>query len=70
MLFAELLFAEGDFERAASVAAGFEAQPAVYLLYLPESFDLRARAAEASGDVTGSQRIRRRLSELSRGPDG
>jgi len=64
LLLAELLLARGEYERAISVAGGFEARPIVYLLYMRRSLEIRAEAAEAVGDKGQASEFRARLAEL------
>ncbi|MEE9132889.1 MAG: BTAD domain-containing putative transcriptional regulator [Gemmatimonadota bacterium] len=65
---AELLYARGDFEEAARVAANFDApaRPTTDLRYLPASLALRVRAARQLGDAALEQRCRDRLAALGR----
>ena len=67
LLLAELLLAQGEYERAISVAAGFESRPVVYLLYMPKSLELRAKAAKAMGDSEREATFRRRLQAMVHG---
>jgi tetratricopeptide (TPR) repeat protein len=67
LLLAELLFARGELEEALRVADGFDhPQPVIYLLYLPASLALRARAAASLGKPDLSQEFRQRLVALGR----
>jgi serine/threonine-protein kinase len=67
MALAELLFARGELEQAATVAASFDSPaPVSYLLYLPASLSLRLRVAEARGDAAGVEEYRKRLVALGR----
>jgi serine/threonine-protein kinase len=64
---AELLFARGELEAAAVVAASFDSPaPVSYLLYLPASLSLRLRVAEARGDAAAAEKHRTRLVALGR----
>jgi len=68
LLMAQLRFARGEFKKAWIVAEGFDSPgPVPYLLYVPASLSLRARAAQAMGDVQSVRVLRRRLEALGRG---
>ncbi len=68
LLLAQLLLARHDAAGALAVANVFDSmQPAVFLLYLRPSLDLRARAAESLGDGRLASRFRARLSALHAG---
>jgi hypothetical protein len=64
---ARLLLARGDYQRAHDVAAGFDhAEPAMYLIFVPESLRIRRDAASALGDAPAADRYTRRLQDLGR----
>jgi serine/threonine-protein kinase len=64
---AELLFARGELEEAAAVAASFDSPaPLSYLLYLPASLSLRLRVAEEHGEAAAAEKYRARLVALGR----
>ncbi|MGH7675475.1 MAG: hypothetical protein ACREMV_09410, partial [Gemmatimonadales bacterium] len=68
LLKAQLRFARREFNEAWIVAEGFDAPgPVPYIGYVPASLLLRARAAEALGDVQSARALRRRLAALGRG---
>ncbi len=64
LLLARLLLARGEYARAAAVAEGFELEPKVYLLYLPQSLEIRAAAARGLGDEAGAREFEARLGSL------
>jgi tetratricopeptide (TPR) repeat protein len=67
---AQLLFQRGRYEEAYRVAATLDhPEPIIYPLYLPESLELRARAAEELGWRDVALHHRRRLASL-RSPTG
>ena len=67
---ARLLLATGRAREAYTVARAFDAPPSlVYLLYLPASLELRAKAAILLGDARLAASTRRRLDLLGRGAD-
>jgi serine/threonine protein kinase/tetratricopeptide (TPR) repeat protein len=67
MLLAELLFSQGDLQRAHDVAAVFDhSGPVVYLPFVPKSLVVRYRAATALGDRRLAERYRERLQQLGR----
>jgi tetratricopeptide (TPR) repeat protein len=67
LLLAELLMATGKNAEALRVADGFDhAQSAIYLLYLPRSLALRARAASNLGKPRLTEKFRQRLLALGR----
>ena len=62
---ARLLAAKGDYRKAVDVANVFDtAWPSIYLLYVPASLELRARAAAALSDNGMATRFRERLAAL------
>jgi hypothetical protein len=62
---AELLLALGRYEAAANVTAVFDSpQPVTFLIYLPASLRIRARAAAATGRSDLAEHFRRRLERL------
>jgi tetratricopeptide (TPR) repeat protein len=65
---AEIFLARGDYTRALSVAANFDApaRPAADLVYLPASLSVRLRAARALGDRAAARHYRARLAMLGR----
>jgi hypothetical protein len=64
---AHLLVAKREFAQAIGVASAFDhPQPLIYLLYLPASLVLRARAASALGRADLASAYRARLSQLGR----
>jgi tetratricopeptide (TPR) repeat protein len=63
---ARLLFARGEYDEAYRVAETLEhPEPVVYLMYLPESLELRAEVADATGRHELALQIRRRQQALS-----
>jgi len=67
LLLADLLMARGRYAEALRVADGFDqAQSAIYLLYLPQSLALRARAAANLGRQELAREFRQRLLALGR----
>jgi serine/threonine-protein kinase len=65
LLLAELVLERGDPGRALRIASTFDAPgPMAYLLYLPKSLAVRARAADALGREELSARYRTRLAAL------
>jgi hypothetical protein len=67
MLLAELLFRKQQYVEARNVATWLDApEPVIYPLYLRQSLDLRARAADASREPALAAAYRRRLTDLSR----
>ncbi|HEV7594141.1 MAG TPA: serine/threonine-protein kinase [Gemmatimonadaceae bacterium] len=65
LLLAQLLFSRGDAKGALDVASVFDStQPAVFLLYLTPSLELRIRAAQALGDDRLASRFRARLASM------
>lgn len=68
LAFAELLYANGDFEEALRIAKNLDApaRPVTDLIYLPASLALRLRIARQLGDARLEQRCRERLSALGR----
>jgi hypothetical protein len=62
---ARIFFARREYQRAIEVASVFDAAwPSVYLLYLPASLELRAKAATALGDAELASHYRSRLAQL------
>jgi tetratricopeptide (TPR) repeat protein len=66
MLLATLRFARGEYADGYRIAAGLDAQPVPYLMYLPASLVLRLKAAERLGDGRAAEVARRRLVALGR----
>jgi hypothetical protein len=65
LLLARLFLARGDPAQALAIASVFDSsQPAVFLLYLVPSLELRARAADALGDGLLARRYRSRIAGL------
>jgi len=65
LMLARLLAAKKDYRKAIDVANVFDAAwPAIYLLYVPQSLQLRADAATAAGDSGLASRFRQRLAEM------
>jgi tRNA A-37 threonylcarbamoyl transferase component Bud32/tetratricopeptide (TPR) repeat protein len=62
---AQLLFVKGQFQRAIDVASVFDSPwPSIYILYLPASLDVRARAAASMGETSLASHYRNRLAAL------
>jgi hypothetical protein len=66
MLLAALRFARGEYADSYRLAAGLDAQPVPYLMYLPASLVLRLKAAERLADTRAAEAMRRRLVALGR----
>lgn len=67
LLYAQLLLAKGRYSEALEVAGVFDSsQPMAYALYLPQSLEVRVRAAERLGRRDVAARCRERLVALSR----
>jgi hypothetical protein len=65
LLLAELLMARGEYALALRIADGFDhPQPAIYLVYLPASLALRARAGERLGRPRLAEEFGHRLLAL------
>ncbi|HZK78463.1 MAG TPA: hypothetical protein VFC35_06095, partial [Gemmatimonadaceae bacterium] len=65
LMLARLLVAKKDYRKAIDVANVFDAAwPAIYLLYVPQSLQLRADAATSAGDNDMASRFRNRLAAL------
>jgi hypothetical protein len=65
LMLAKLLVAKKDYRKAIDVANVFDAAwPAIYLLYVPQSLELRADAAARAGDTSMASRFRNRLAAL------
>ena len=65
LMLARLLAAKKDYRKAIDVANVFDAAwPAIYLLYVPQSLQLRAEAAASAGDNDMASRFRNRLAAL------
>ena len=66
LLFAELLFARGQFAETRKVAEQLDAtEPITYPLYMRAGLDLRSRSAAAMKDFRSAEQYRRRLTQLS-----
>jgi len=62
---ARLMVQKKDYRKAIDVANVFDASwPAIYLLYTPQSLELRADAAAAAGETEMASRFRQRLADL------
>ncbi|MEO5902514.1 MAG: serine/threonine-protein kinase [Gemmatimonadaceae bacterium] len=62
---ARLMVQKKDYRKAIDVANVFDASwPAIYLLYTPQSLELRADAAAAAGDTEMASKFRQRLATL------
>lgn len=65
LMLARLMVRKKDFRKAIDVANVFDASwPAIYLLYTPQSLELRADAAAAAGETEMESRFRQRLADL------
>jgi hypothetical protein len=65
LVLARLLLATGDARGALETASVLDSpSPAVFSLYIPAGLELRARAADALGDVNLASRFRERLKRL------
>ena len=65
LMLARLLVAKKDYRKAIDVANVLDAAwPSIYLLYVPQSLELRADAAAAAGDKVLESRFRSRLTRL------
>ncbi len=68
LLLSQLLLVRGRYRRALDVASVFDASwPAVYLFYVPQSLEVRERAATALGDAALAASYRHRLAALRGG---
>jgi len=67
LLYAQLLLAKGRNAEALAVAGVFDSsQPMSYALYLPQSLEVRVRAAEVLGQSGWASSLRRRIVALGR----
>ncbi|MGH7678626.1 MAG: serine/threonine-protein kinase [Gemmatimonadaceae bacterium] len=65
LMLARLLLAKGDAGRALGIASVFDSsQPAVFLMYLVPSLEIRQRAAEALGDSRLAARFETRIASM------
>jgi tRNA A-37 threonylcarbamoyl transferase component Bud32 len=65
LLLAQLLMARGEYKEAELAASRLDGSPIVCLIYLRESLLLRARAAEAQGDLRRGDLYQKRYARLT-----